>query len=214
MAHDIPVIEAQTRTKLGSRYANRLRAEGKMPAVLYGHGIDPVHLTIDGKLLLDAILDHAHLIEVNVDGKVEAALIKDLQWDHLSRYLIHADLTRVDRSERVEVDVEIKFVGSPKALEAAGAVLEHPLQALTIASRADAIPEMISVSIAELTTENPIHAGDVTLPEGVELVTEADTIVAAITIAREEEEEEVEGEEGGAEPEVIGKAKEGEGDED
>lgn len=206
MAHDIPVIEAEPRTKLGSRYANRLRAEGKMPAVLYGHGIDAVHITIDGKLLLDAILNHAHLIEVNLEGKVEAALIKDLQWDHLGRFLIHADLTRVDRSERVEVDVEIQLVGSPKALEAAGAVLEHPLQALTVACRADSIPEVIKVSIGELTAETPIHAGEIALPEGVELVTEPETLIASITMAREEEEVAVDAE-GGAEPEVIGKAK-------
>lgn len=210
MSHEIPVIEAETRTKLGTRYATRLRAEGKMPAVLYGHGEAPVHLALDGKILLDAILDHAHLIEVKVDGKVEAALIKDLQWDHLSRYLIHADLTRVDRSERVEVDVEIQFVGSPKALEAAGTVLEHPLQSLTVACRADSIPEVIKVKIGELTQETPIHAGDLVLPEGVDLVTEAETVVAAITIAKVQDEAESDLEEGaeGAEPEVIAKGKE------
>ncbi|WP_428389095.1 50S ribosomal protein L25 [Mucisphaera sp.] len=214
MSHEIPVIEAELRTHVGTRYAKRLRDSGKIPAVVYGHGEAPAHLAIDGALLLDAVKDHAHLIEVSYDGKTQAALIKDLQWDHLSRYLIHADLTRVDRSERVEVDVEIKFVGSPKSLEAAGAVLEQPLQALTVACRADAIPEMIEVSIADLTEETPVYASEAKLPDGVELITEGDTAVATISIAKavEEEEDLPGGDE--AEPEVITKAKEDEGGEE
>lgn len=206
MSHEIPTLSASVRTKLGTRYAKRVREEGQIPVVLYGHGQEPVHLAMDQKPLLHAVHHHTHLIEVDIDGTKEAALIKDIQWDHLSRYLVHADLTRVDRSERVEVEVEIEFTGDPKVLQKAGVVMDHPLQTLTVACRADSIPEVIEVSIEELTEDTPVHASEAKLPDGIELITPTDTVVASVSITQAIEDEGAD-EEGGDEPEVIAKGK-------
>ncbi|QDU70852.1 50S ribosomal protein L25 [Mucisphaera calidilacus] len=207
MSHDIPTINAEQRTKLGTRYSQRLREDGKIPVVLYGHGQEPLHLAVEQKPLFDAVVSHAHLIDLDVAGKTETALIKDIQWDYLSRHLIHADLTRVDRSERVEVEVGIEFTGDPKALQQAGAVMDHPLQTLSIACRADAIPETIIVPIDELTSDTPVHASAATIPDGVELLTPGDTVLASVSITQAVEDEELETP-GGDEPEVINKGKE------
>lgn len=210
----MPRIETQPRERIGSRYAARLREAGRLPVVVYGHGQDPLHVSVDAKRFVDVLHDNAHLVELALDGNAEACLIKDVQWDHLGKKVIHVDLARVDLTEEVEVEVELEFVGEPAALNQPGAVLEHPETTLTVSCLANNIPESIKVDISNLAAEEMITVADVKLPEGVKAVTDEDTMLVRISIV-EETEEEAAAEAATAEPEVIGRGKpedEGEGE--
>lgn len=200
--HETPTLSAELREKTGSRYARRLRDEGRIPANVYGHGEANSAVHLDAHTFEALIQQSAHLINIEVGGKTEPCLIKDVQWDHLGRHVVHIDLTRVDLKEKVEVEVELEFVGEPKAAAEPGAVVNHELTSLTVACRADAIPDSIKVYTEELTADVPILVGGLLMPDGVAPVNDADQIVAAIAYVKQAEE--TEGSEDGAEPEVIG----------
>ena len=210
----LPRIETQVRERTGSRYAARLREAGQLPAVVYGHGQDPIHLAVDAKQFVDVLHGNAHLIELVIDSKTEPALIRDVQWDYLGRQIIHVDLTRVDLTEAVEVEVELELDGEPAALNEAGAVLDHPESTISISCRADNIPDVIKVDISELQVNQAITIADLTLPQGVKATGDPDTLIARISIVEELPEDEGATEEASAEPEVIGRGKgeEGEGE--
>ncbi|MCC6679560.1 MAG: 50S ribosomal protein L25 [Phycisphaeraceae bacterium] len=202
----MPRLSTEPRQRIGTRYARRLREGGRLPAVIYGHGQDNLALTVDAEQFMEILHTHAHLVEIDVAGKAEPCLIKDVQWDHLGSQVLHIDLTRVDLTEEVEVDVALALVGEPKALQQAGAVLDHPLTALTILCRADSIPEKITVDIENLELGKSITVADITLPAGVKAVTDQEQLVAQISVVEETVEEPVAAEGAAAEPEVIGKA--------
>ncbi len=200
----VPKLDAQKRDRLGSRYAARLRNDGKLPAVVYGHGQDPLHVAVDRHAVTEVLHDNHQLVELDVEGASESCLIKDVQWDYLGDNLIHVDLTRVDLSEEVEVEVAVELSGEPAALQEEGAVLDHPVTEVTVSCRADSIPEQLVHDIESLGLDGAVTAADLVLPDGVKLVTDPETIIAQIQIVQEmSEEEEPAGE--GDEPEVIGK---------
>lgn len=201
--HAIPQVKSQARPRVGTRYAARLRKEGLLPAVVYGHKQDNVPVAVNYREFTDLLHDNVHLIQLAVDSKTESCLIKEVQWNHLGTQIIHVDLARVDLSEEVEVEVELEFTGEPKALEQPGAVLSKPLDALEVSCRADEIPETITVDISELDLEGAITVADLKLPEGVKAVTDAETVVAQIVIVEEAPEDTEEPAAEGAEPEVI-----------
>ena len=204
-AQDTPTLKAEKRERTGSRYAARIREQGLMPGVIYGHGEDVVSISLDAKEVWDTLHEHAHLLNIEVDGKSEPCLVKEVQWDHLGSKIIHIDLARVNLSEQVEVEVTLELVGEAKALETPGAVLNHERDVISVKCRADSIPELISLDITDLTVETAKTLADVTLPDGVELVDEPEMVLASINIVQEMPDEE-EGEAAdGAEPEVIGK---------
>src|SRR5947209_14570751 len=112
-------IAALPRAETGSRAMRRLRAEGRIPAVIYGHGQDPGLLSVD-RHEFDGLLRHgAHgLLDVQVDGAIESAIIKDVQFDAFGREILHVDFARVSRGERVVVEVQVVLKGTaPGALE-------------------------------------------------------------------------------------------------
>ena len=218
MAHERPKIEAQLREHTGTKYAARLRREGKLPAVIYGHGIDPAHIAVDAETLDEAIETGSHLFELQVGGKTETVLLKDVQHDYLGDEVIHVDLARVDLSEEVEVWVAIQTINEDAcaALQQPGTLLQTPTTDLQVRCRADAIPDQVTVDLTNLTSEDSITAGDLALPPGVELVTEPETTIALISFVSEEEVEALEGgeeAEAAAEPELVGaEEQEGEGE--
>lgn len=209
----IPTLETQPREKLGTRYAKRDREAGRTPAVVYGHKQGTLHLTVDTRAFDDIIHAESHLIDIKVDGKSEHVLIKDVQWDTFSRYVVHVDLERVDLSEEVEVDVELVLVGEPKALNQSGVVLDHPTTMLTIKCRADSIPSHMEHSIADLEIGDPVTIADFTPPAGVVVVNSPEQLICQISQVRVDEsvEEAIAGgaeasaDTDAAEPEVIGK---------
>ncbi len=204
----LPRISIEKRERVGSRYAARIRKEGKLPAVVYGHGADPVHVTVDKRSFVDILHRNAHLIEADVDGTVEPCLVKEVQWDHLGKEIIHVDLARVNLTEEVEVEVGLEFVGEPAALKTPGAVLEHPQTQIRIRCTAGNIPDQIRVDISDLGLDQMITVADLKLPEGVKAEAEEETLVARISVVEDTSDED---EAGGAEPEVITRGKKEEG---
>lgn len=212
MAHDRPRLTADTRDRIGSRYARRLRAAGKLPAVLYGHGKPPAHLAVVQDEFLHALHDGAHLIELSSNGADEVCLIRDVQYDYLGTDVIHVDLARVDLAEQVTVKVPIVVHGEDQApgLREAGAFLSHQMVDIDVTCRADSIPDEIIADIAALELDGSLTVADLKFPEGTRTEHNPEDIVLAIDVTKPEEEEVAEEEaaaEAGAEPEVLSERK-------
>ena len=186
MAHEIPKISVEDRQRLGSRYAQRVRATGKIPAVIYGHGQDPAHVVVDRKQITELIEDNAHLLEVTAPAGVQPCLIKDVQWDHLGSTIVHVDLARVDLSETVEVEVALEVKGDAIGLKQEGAYLDHPVTQLSVECRADSIPEEIVIDVSNLEVDQAITVADLKLPDGVTCTMDPETVLAQVLIAEEE----------------------------
>ena len=213
---EVPKLGGEVRQKLGSRYAKRLRDAGRVPAVVYGHKQDPVHIAVDRDKFEDLLFNGAHLLNVATDSTTESCLIKDVQYDHLGTQVVHVDFTRVDLSEQVDVELEIELTGEPEALQEEGAILSQELTSIVVKCRADSIPENLTHDITEMTTDTTLTVGDLQLPAGMTCEMDPEAMVAQIQVMHEEPEEPAAEEAAeGEEPEVIGKedeAGEGEGE--
>jgi len=204
MANETPTLIAERRERTGSRYAKRLRRAGRLPAVIYGHQEDPVAVSVDQKETIDALRKGSHIVTVDIGGKGETCLVKDLQFGYLGDDVIHVDFTRVNLDEEVTVNVHLHFTGEPEAAKQPGAVLTTDLTELEIVCKASDIPHEIVVDLGQM--EQSITVGEVQLPPGTRTDFEPDTPVAHIDWIAEEaagEEVEVVGEE---EPEIITEA--------
>ncbi|MFJ5733540.1 50S ribosomal protein L25/general stress protein Ctc [Streptomyces paradoxus] len=178
-------ISAATRTEFGKGAARRIRREDKVPGVLYGHGSDPVHLTLPGHDLLMALRTPNVLIALDIDGKTnELAIPKSVQRDPLKGFLEHVDLQLVKRGEQVNVDI---FVHTEGELAPGGNLLEHVLNALPVVAEATHIPESVTVSVEGLTAGDSVLAKDIPLPKGTTLAVEEDTVVLQVLAAQAEE---------------------------
>ncbi|MFD0054831.1 50S ribosomal protein L25/general stress protein Ctc [Streptomyces sp. NPDC005047] len=191
-------ISAGTRTEFGKGAARRIRRDDKVPGVLYGHGSDPLHLTLPGHELLMALRTPNVLIALDIDGKTnELAIPKSVQRDPIKGFLEHVDLQLVKRGEKVEVTVPVQAEGE---LAPGNFLLEYVLDALPVETEATHIPEQVTVSVEGLEAGASIHAKDVKLPSGVTLAVDEDAVVLQVLAAQAEEpaaegEGETEGEE-------------------
>ncbi len=172
-------ISAEKRSQFGKGAARRIRRADKVPAVLYGHGNDPLHLTLPGHDTMMALKLSNAVLTLDVEGEEHLALAKDVQRDPIKRVIEHVDLVTVRLGEKVEVDIAVHLEGEA-AIETLVA-LDH--SELTVEAEATHIPESIVISIEGLPAGTQIHASDVTLPEGVALVTDPDALVVNITQA-------------------------------
>ncbi|MFH8660776.1 50S ribosomal protein L25/general stress protein Ctc [Streptomyces afghaniensis] len=189
-------ISAATRTEFGKGAARRIRREDKVPGVLYGHGSDPLHLTLPGHDLLMALRTPNVLIALDIDGKQnELAIPKAVQRDPLKGFLEHVDLQLVKRGEQVNVEIYVHTEGE---LAPGGNLLEHVLNALPVVAEATHIPESVTVSVEGLTAGDSVLAKDIPLPKGTTLDVDGDTVVLQVLAAQAEEapegEESAEGE--------------------
>jgi len=202
---DTVVLVAQKREGRGSRQAHRLRAQGQIPGVVYGHKQETLSVSLAGDTLLAAIRHGARVLDLNTDGSVEKVLIREVQWDHLGKDLLHVDFNRVGADERIHVSVPVELRGVAPGV-GQGGVLDQPIHSLHIECLAVAIPESIRVNIAELQKGAAIHVRELKLPEGVQVLDDPDAIVVHVTVPQAEPE--LGGElTGQAEPEVIGRTK-------
>ena len=198
------VLKATKRTDRGTHKARALRKAGLLPAVLYGHGEGTVSLTLQEHELEVALIHGEKLLQIELDGKSQNVLIKDIQYDTWGQKVLHVDLTRVSLDELVTVTVKITLVGTPAGVDEGGS-LQQTMASTDIQCRVDRIPEEIRVQVNELNVDDAIHLSDIELPEGAELLGDGEALVCnVVTIAEEVEAEEVEEVEGAAEPEVIG----------
>jgi large subunit ribosomal protein L25 len=198
------------REKLGSRYSQRSRYEGKIPGIIYGHGEGNLPVELDRHEIEVALRHGARLLKADLDGQEKNLLIKDVQYDFMNKTLIHVDLMPVSLDETVEITVPVVLRGTPVGLSEGGA-LTQPLLNLRIRCLVTAIPEEIRVNVAALHVNEQIRVSELVLPEGVKAMDAADHPVVAISIVVEKEEEVAPVEAVVAGPEVIGaKVEEGE----
>ncbi|MGD1914767.1 MAG: 50S ribosomal protein L25 [Phycisphaerales bacterium] len=216
MHEDAPSLTAKKRDRTGSRYSKRLRDRGALPAIVYGHGQDPMSIEFDAHEANLHFAKGERVFNLKMEGdKDEFVLLQDLQFDHLGTDIIHADFRRVDLSERVEVSVPLEFIGNAKGLKTAGAYLNHPVTELNLECAVTNLPDVLEVDISELDAHEHMTAGEIKLPKPtMKLLTPADTVVVGISVKTETEETaegaEVDGE---ASPEVITEKKADEGGE-
>jgi len=216
------VFEVTRRDAFGSQLMRRLRRNGQIPAILYGHGKENIPLAVPQDQVQHAIRQSARLIDLQGAVK-ESALIREVQWDALGNQILHLDLTRVSATELVRVEVALETRGTA-AGATDGGVIKVLVHTLEIECRADSIPEKLELNINKLELHQSLTVADLELPEGATISLETDALLVqcvepTIELDEEEVEEAVEGAEegtGAGEPEVIGRKddeEEGEGEE-
>jgi large subunit ribosomal protein L25 len=199
-------LTTQKREPRGSAEARRLRKRGQIPAVLYGHKEATVSLAIPQEEFAAILRHHTRVVDLQVEGKAEKALIREVQWDHLGHDVLHVDFTRVAADERIQIEVRIELRGIAPGTTAGG-VLDQPLHTLKVECPAISVPESIRVNVGELQVEQAIHVRDLSLPPGVTVLNDPDAIVVHITAPLVVAEAPVGPTAETAEPEVIGRPK-------
>jgi large subunit ribosomal protein L25 len=194
-------ITAEKRTEFGKGAARRIRRDDKIPAVVYGHGNDPIHLTLPGHDTMMA-LKHGGanaLLELDIDGSSQLALTKQVQVDPIRRVLEHIDFVAVRQGEKVTVDVPVHVSGeaAPETL----VVTEN--STVQVEAEATNIPERIEISVAGAAVGTQIHASDLVLPEGTTLLNDPDMLIVNVTQAQTAEQLEAELAEAEAEAGIV-----------
>lgn len=203
---DIATIQGETRT-LGGRHANdRLRRQGLVPAVIYGHGKDPEYVSLSRHDIELALAHLQHVVQLKVGGREQQYLIKDVQYDHLQKTPIHVDLMRVDPNERVHVKVAIELRGTP-AGTLKGGTLVQVLAEAEVECLLLRIPDSIRARVDHLELNDTLHVRDIEVPPDVKILHSPDDIVAVVHPPRATvtPEAEAAAPAEGAEPEVISK---------
>jgi large subunit ribosomal protein L25 len=191
---------AETRTEFGKGFARRIRRAGKVPAVLYGHGTDPRHLSLSAREFAHALKGGANtVLTLQLEGGDELALPKSVVRHPLRDYFEHVDLLLVRRGEKVTVEVHVNIEG----IAAPGTLVLSDLTTLSIEVEALSIPEGLSVDLTGAQAGTQILAGDVTLPAGATLVTDPEALVVAVQVAPTAEEMDAETSEAEAEAGVV-----------
>ena len=199
-------LQAEPRTGSGSRAAAKIRKQGRIPGVVYGHKQANVAVSVDAEELDRAIrVRHARVLDLQIEGKSDTVLIRELQWDHLGRTMLHVDFARVSETDRVRVSVPVELRNSPKVT--GGGVLDQPLHVLHVECAPTKIPEAIRIDITNLTLGEPIHVKDVQVPEGVKVLEPPEAVVVHLKLPGIEPVVVAAPAEPGAGPEVIKKEK-------
>ena len=196
-------LVAETREGTGKGAARKLRAAGRVPAILYGHGMDPLALSVDSRELFHLLHTGAGanvLVDLVVDGTEHLALPRDVQRDHIRGRFVHVDFLAVRRDEKIHVTIPLRIVGESPGVKAGG-VLEHHLWELNVECLATDVPEAIDVDISGLEIGSGVRVSDLKVRSGVTILTNPEDSVVAVTqpqVAVEEEEEAAEAVEGEA----------------
>ncbi|MGA5197654.1 50S ribosomal protein L25/general stress protein Ctc [Streptomyces exfoliatus] len=177
-------LAASVRTEFGKGAARAIRRANQVPAVVYGHGAEPAHVTLPAHDLALALRTPNVLLSLDVDGKNELAIPKAVQRDAIKGFLVHVDLLLVRRGEKVTVEVVVETEGD---LAPGSFLVENVLNTLSVETEATHIPTSVTVSIEGLEAGNSILAKDIELPAGTTLVTDPDAVVIQILSAQAEE---------------------------
>ncbi len=199
-------LQVESRESLGSANSRRLRAEGKVPAILYGHKEEPVSLSVTHEQVRAALQHNAKV--VNLAGAADGqAVVQAVQWDTFHRHLLHLDLLRVDAGERVHVTVPVELKGESVGVNEGG-VVEQVLTTVELEAAPASIPEVLHVDVSELHLGGSMSVAEITdLPEGATMLTDGSSmLVHCVPPAGAPSLDSVAAEAG--EPEVVGKDKE------
>jgi len=189
-------LAAELRTEFGKGYARRARMNNLIPAVIYGHGAEPIHVTLPAKATTLAVRTANALLSLDINGEGHLALVKDVQRDPVKQIIEHIDLLTVRQGEKVTVDVPVHVEGET----APGTVHNLELTVVSLEAEATHLPESVVVSIEVRDAGEHIHASDLVLPKGSALLTDPEALVVNISEAIEIAEE--------AETEAAGEAAE------
>lgn len=191
MHEKAPVLKATNRERIGTRYCDRIRKSGGLPAVVYGHGRDPLAITLDSRDAVMYFKKGEKVFRLDFPGTKAAdenqmVLLKDLQFDYLGNNIVHADFARVDLNERIRSRVPVHLVGEAKGLKTAGAILMHPVAEVAIECTVVELPDYLEVNVADLDVGQQITAADVKLPSAtMKILTDSHAVVAQIVIQHE-----------------------------
>lgn len=199
-------LVAQRRSKLGTSANRRLRASGLVPGNVYGHKQDPISVSFSAKEAAALVRSTHRVVDLELDGKTETAILRESQWDAFHKELWHVDFMRVDANERVKADVDVVLRGTAAGV-LAGGVLEHSLHMLHVDCLAIKIPEAIFVKVQGLQVGQAIHVKELEIPEGVTVLNNPDAIVVRVIQPIVVEAAPAAEATGPAEPEVIKKEK-------
>jgi large subunit ribosomal protein L25 len=218
---EIYSLQAQTRTEIGGRRVNRVRAQGLIPAVVYGHGVEPTHLTVEGNnfVKLYRAAGESSLVDLSVaDGASVKVLIQEVQMDPVRDEIRHIDFRQVRMDEKLETEIELEFTGEAPAVKAHGGILVKNMDAFSVRCLPGALVHEIQVSLEVLKNfSDRITVADVKVPEGIEVLHEPTQAVVLVEEPRSEEEmkaldSEVEGDVSGVEVTTEKKEDEDEGE--
>ena len=171
-------VEAAPRDTFGKGAARKIRATGQIPAVLYGHGTDPQHLTLPGHQVGLLIRKANAVLDLQIGGKSQLALVKDVQKDPVHQVIEHLDLIVVKRGEKVQVEVPVHTEGESFG----GTIADLDAKTLHLEAEATHIPENVVVDVEGLEEGTQIHAKDITLPKGSTLITDPETLVVNVHV--------------------------------
>lgn len=181
MAPQTPKLSVATRTEKGKGAARRARREGKVPAVLYGHGTDPQHLTLPARDLATILRNNGTnaVIDLDIEGTSQLALTKQVDVHPIRNYIEHVDLLVIRRGEKVTVEVNVIVEGDA----APGTLVVQDANTVEIEADALSIPEQITVDVEGKTAGTSVHGSDLVLPEGVTLITDPEALIVAVNEA-------------------------------
>ena len=177
------VLTAEVGRRAGSSDARRLRTEGKIPAVVYGHGMDPISVSVDRRELRQALSGAAGMntiLDLTVDGTVYPSLIKDIQRHPVKRSVQHVDFIQVNLNEEIVVSIPITLEGEAKDVSANGGLVDLAMQELEVRTTPRSIPDGITIDVTEMTMDTVIRVEDLPLPAGV--TAEADPDAPVVTV--------------------------------
>ena len=201
------LLKAEIREQTGTKTVQKIRRSGRIPAIVYGHKQEPVAISLDAHNFVEGLHHRHRLMDLQIGKEKEKAIVKDLQYDHLGRNIIHVDLMRVDATETVRVMVPIELKGTAAGTHEGG-IIEAHVDHLEVECKVVDIPEIIVVSVKDVHIGSALHAGEIELPDGIKLISSPDTLlVTCHMVAAAKTTEELE-EETPAAPEVIGEVKE------
>jgi large subunit ribosomal protein L25 len=183
-------IAASRREQSGKGAARRIRASGRVPGIVYGHGMEPMPIALDRREFVVSLQTDAGmnvLLDIQVDGDTTLALMKDLQRDPVRGTLLHADFIKVERDEEVEVDVPIHLVGEPTGVKEGGA-LEHPLTSVHVRCKATEVPQAIEADISGLNIGDALRVAELASGRTFDILNDPEAVVAVIAAPVSEEE--------------------------
>jgi large subunit ribosomal protein L25 len=197
-------LAAELRTETGKGAARKLRADGRVPAVIYGHSREAQGLSVNARelsRLLDRIAAGSTVVELGLDGGTTRTLIREIQRHPLKRTIVHVDFQELVAGEKMTVNIPLVFVGTSIGVREQGGLLEEVMRQLHISVDPGSMPNHIDVDVSALTIGHPLHVRDLPLPAGVQVLDDPDATVVAVS-APKTAPEEVEAPAAG-EPEVI-----------
>jgi len=205
-------LSAEARTETGKGVARKLRAAGRVPAVIYGHAREAQALSLPTReleKLLSSISTGSTVVELSVGSATTKTLIREVQRHPFKKQILHVDFQELVAGEKVSVEIPLVFVGTPEGVRLSGALLEQILHSIEVLVDPANIPNHIDVDVTNLAMGHSLHVRELTLPAGLEVLTDEDATVCAVVAPRAVvEETPAEGVEALAEPELIRKPKE------